>query len=92
VLKLAGEEPEDLAQVASKVDGEMINLLEPVDRGEVEAKICQVVGDKHLKLEAMEEQVVMMEHQQEVMRLVEDMALEVKDSVAATDSKLVVVP
>lgn len=90
VLKLAGEEQGDLA--ASKVDGEMINLLERVDLGEVEAKIWQVVGDRHLKLEAMEEQVVMMELLQEVMGLVEDMAQAAKDSVVAMGNKLVVVP
>ena len=39
VLKLAGEEPEALDLVASKVDGEMISLQERVDLGEVEAKI-----------------------------------------------------
>ena len=39
MLNLVGEEPEDLPMVASKVDGEMINLLERVDLGEVEAKI-----------------------------------------------------
>lgn len=92
MAKEAGEELEVQDQQLFRVVGEMINLLEQGDHGEVEPKTCQVAGAKHLKPEAMEEPVVTM-----VLHLV-DMVLEVamlqvvKDSEVAMGNKQVEVP
>ena len=78
VTRQDGAEQEDRAQVASRVDGEMINLLEQEDLGAVVAKICQAVGVNPLKLEATAEAVAMIVLQQEDMELVAAMLLEGK--------------
>lgn len=88
VTRQDGAEPEDLAKVASRVDGEMINLLEQEDLGAVVAKICQVVGVNPLKLEATAEAVAMTVLQQEDMELVAAMPLEDKALGLVTGSKL----
>ena len=78
VTRQDGAEQEDRAQVASRVDGEMINLLEQEDLGAVVAKICQAAGVNPLKLEATAEAVAMIVLQQEDMELVAAMLLEGK--------------
>ena len=78
VTRQDGAEQEDRAQVASRVGGEMINLLEQEDLGAVVAKICQAAGVNPLKLEATAEVVAMIVLQQEDMELVAAMLLEGK--------------
>ena len=83
VVKVVGEEPEDLVKLASKADGGMIKPQEQLDLGEAVAKIWQEVGAKHLKPEVTEAQAVTMVLLLEAMGLVVDMALVVKVNTSA---------